>query len=132
MLSAIELETRLGDFWGTEEKFRFSPVFPKVLLTDGAKYVADNADAYWLMDVIASHIPAMKGDWFASAKLTVNSHFVTGPIAEDHKATFTLDDGNGHILATQEIEYTDFPLSTINFFVEYDEENWTILLPGEH
>ena len=39
---------------------RWSPLFRQMVLTDGAKFVADNGGAhgaYWLMDAIASHQP---------------------------------------------------------------------------
>lgn len=32
---------------------------PRVVLTDGAKYVAEHAEAYWLMDAIASYLPPL-------------------------------------------------------------------------
>ena len=52
----------LAGFSGTEEYHRYSPLFRRMLLTDGAKYVADNGGghgAYWLMDAIASHQPKL-------------------------------------------------------------------------
>jgi hypothetical protein len=47
-------------FTGTEGYIRWSPLFPRMVLTDGTKFVAENgggAGAYWLMDAIASHQP---------------------------------------------------------------------------
>jgi hypothetical protein len=52
---------------------------------------------------------------------------------KEEKGTFTLDDGNGNILYTQTIEYTDFPLDEISLFIEpLDEKRRVILLPSEH
>lgn len=41
--------------------------------------------------------------------------------------TLTCDDGNGHIVYTKEIEYTDFPLDEITFYYA----NNVIYLPSE-
>jgi hypothetical protein len=122
MKTAEELTNDMRQFYGTEEFHRFSVLFPKVVLTDGAKYLADNAEAYWLMDMIASHIRALKGDGFGVAKLQV----------ENNKGIFTLDDGNDNIKARQEIPYTDFPMSSIKLYVADNEFAWTILLPSEY
>jgi hypothetical protein len=43
----------LAQFTGSEQWYRHGLV-RKVLFTDGAKYVADTAGAYWLIDEIAS------------------------------------------------------------------------------
>src|SRR4051812_32551772 len=49
----------LEQFSGTENYYRFT-FDSDVLLTDGAKYVADNASAYWLMEAIASYQPVLR------------------------------------------------------------------------
>lgn len=43
----------LTQFTGSENWYRHG-LNPKVLFTDGAKYVADEGGAYWLLDIIAS------------------------------------------------------------------------------
>ena len=53
-------QSQLAQFSGTDGYIRWSPLFPRMVLTDGAKFVADNggtSGAYWLMDAIASHQP---------------------------------------------------------------------------
>jgi hypothetical protein len=53
----------LAGFGGSEQWHKWSPLFPNVTLTDGAKYIADNggqSGAYWLMDAIASQIEEAK------------------------------------------------------------------------
>jgi hypothetical protein len=52
-------------------------------------------------------------------KLTVRS---------DRSATLTCDDGNGTVVFTKEIEYTDFPLDEISLWFT----NNVIYLPSEH
>lgn len=110
----------LPQFIGTTHLYLINP---KVVLTDGTKYLADAADAYWLMDAIASHIMGReKVDSFAVVKLDVVGS----------AAGLTLDDGNGQVFAKQDILYTDFPLDEITLYCEWDGQRWVILLPSEH
>ena len=45
-------ESDLWQFTGTEHWYRHALV-RNVSFTDGAKYLADHAGAYWLLDIIA-------------------------------------------------------------------------------
>ena len=116
-----ELKRNLNQFTGTENYHRFSPLFRNTVLTDGALYLAEKAGAFWLMDMIASYLPGYK-DVFASAKL----------IRSGEGGRFTLDDGNGSIFCTQDIEYSDFCLDEIMLFVAKQEGLWVIMLPSEY
>jgi hypothetical protein len=93
-----------------------------ILYTDGVKYVAETAGAYWLIDEIAF---AQRGEKrlateeFQLWKLTVNP---------DHTATLGCEDGDGGVVFTKAIEYTDFPLAEIILYFI----NNTILLPSEY
>ena len=118
-----EIKQALRQFTGTEAWHRH---LPGVLLTDGAKYLAEECGAYWLMDVIASHIPSIPHDeTFTIAQLTVN------PM---NKAFFTLaDDAPAtKIYANQSISYTDFPLDEVKLYVIREGNEWVILLPSEY
>jgi hypothetical protein len=44
---------QLNQFIGTEKYYRISR---KHLLTDGTKYLAEEAECFWMMDAIASHL----------------------------------------------------------------------------
>lgn len=117
---AAVLTQTLPQFTGTERYYR---LYPGVLLTDGAKYLADEAEAYWLLDVIWSHMPRVpKDEWFVCAKL------------ERHHegASFTLEDGNGGVYAQQAISYTDFPLEEVTLYVARQDSVWVVLLPSEY
>jgi hypothetical protein len=48
------------------------------------------------------------------------------------RVRWDFDDGNGFVFATQDIEYTDFPLNEINLFCCYDGKHWVIMLPCEY
>lgn len=116
----------LNYYTGTEQWYRYSPLlFPSMLLTDGTKYVADSAGAYWLMDAIASHIlhkPEVRSESFVLCRLEVSAG----------KAMLTLDDGDGTILAEQAIDSTDFPAPGIMLYAINDGKYWTLLLPSEY
>jgi len=93
-----------------------------VLFTDGAKYVADQAGAYWLLDEIAiiqPHDPCVAAEEFQVWKLAVNA---------DQTGRLTCDDGNGRVVFTKPLEYTDFPPDGITLYFV----NNTILLPSEY
>jgi len=111
----------LAFFSGSEGFYRYSPLFPKTLLTDGSKYVADKGQAYWLMDAISS--------WQTRKKVR-QEEFQVWKLkrTKDNEALLTAEDGNGNKIARQKIPYTDFPLDEIKLYYVND----TILLPSEY
>jgi len=125
----------LDQFTGTDGYLRWSPLFPRMVLTDGTKFVADNGGrhgAYWLMDAIASHQPkALKNEMLRDIQ------FWTLAVAEkDGRKSAVLtcraDSGEKPVI-TQRVECTDFDLPKIDLWVEpLDENTYVILLPCEH
>jgi hypothetical protein len=111
----------LIQFTGSEQWYRHAMV-RDVLYTDGVKYVAETAGAYWLIDEIAfaqRFDKLLAAEQYQLGKLSVNP---------DHTATLTCEDGSGGVVFTKAIEYTDFPLEEITpYFM-----NKTILLPSEY
>ena len=127
MKTKDEILAELPNFYGSEQNFLYSPVlFPNVLLTEGALFIAEECGAYWLMDVISSHIPSIKkaGDTFAVARLAVGHSSALFSLTDDIPPNVTY--------ATQAIEYTDFQLDEIKFYVSFDGENWIVLLTSEY
>lgn len=119
-MDAKELSVALTQFTGTEHYYR---IHPQIVLTDGAKFLADEAGAYWLMDAIASYLRFFQPkECFACCALKVNSI----------GAELLIDDGNGNILAKQEIEYTDFPLPEIKLYGIWSDGFWVIMLTSEY
>jgi hypothetical protein len=111
----------LLQFTGSEQWYRHG-IVRDVLFTDGAKYVADQAGAYWLLDEIAlaqRYEKTVADEEFQLWKLTVDP---------DHTATLTCEDGNGRAVYSKAIEYTDFPLPEIALYFT----NNVILLPSEY
>ena len=119
-INASQFELELRQFTGTEGYYRLSL---SVVLTDGTKYLADTAGAYWLMDAISTYLPQFTGrEEFVVAKLNVGNG----------NADLVLDNGNGHVLDTQHIEYTDFPLQSIQLYACWAGEFWVLMLPSEY
>ena len=112
----------LRQFTGSENWYRHGLV-RDVLYTDGAKYLAEHGEAYWLLDEIAfaqRHDTRLAAEEFQLWKLIVDQ--------EDDSAVLTCDDGNGRILWREDIPFTDFPLPEVTLYFC----NNTILLPREY
>lgn len=115
-----ELQAALRQFTGTTHYYRIDS---KTLLTDGAYYLATQAGAFWLMALFSSYLLELRlDDWFTVLKLKTAGN----------KTTVTIDDGNGNVLATQEIENSDFPLDEITLYGCWDGEHWVLMLPSEY
>ena len=120
MTKALDPEI-MSQFYGSENWYRHGLV-RTVLFTDGAKYVADAAEAYWLLDEIAlaqRFDKKVAAEEFQVWKLTVNA---------DSSAQLTCEDGNYNVVSTKAIEFTDFPPEGVTLWFE----NNTIYLPSEH
>ena len=111
-----EMATELAHFTGTESytNLRYPWLRTKFLLTDGTKYLAETAKAFWLMDAIASHQTnrQIAAEPFQVWELTVN---------DKREAVLTCSDGNKAILVRQDIPATDFPLEKITLYVEQSD-----------
>lgn len=110
----------LTEFTGTERYYRISR---KHLLTDGTKFLADQAHCYWMMDAIASHLDEIgTADWFVMVRtVTTNSG-----------ALMAYEDGNGKEHARQVIPHVDLPLAEIIIYTCWNGEHWVIMLPSEY
>jgi len=100
------------------------------LYTDGVKYLAENAKAYWILDAIASWQSEfiIKSDQDLSQiqfwKLKVNS---------DKSAFLICERDLDETVITQKIPFTDFPLRDISLYLC---DMWlgqgVLTLPSEH
>jgi hypothetical protein len=110
----------MSQFSGSEHWYRFG--LTSITCTDGAKYVADTAGAYWLLDEIAlaqKYVRAVAVEEFQVWKLTVN---------EDDSAKLICEDGNYNVVFTKAIAFTDFPKEGVTLWFAND----VIYLPSEH
>jgi len=117
--SVIKL-SNLNQFIGTTAYYLIGR---RHLLTDGTKYLADQASCYWMMDAILSHLPEIGG---------CNYFIVVKVEAKDLNAVMIYSDGNNIELARQEIPYTDLLVSNIKLYACFSDEYWTIMLPSEY
>ena len=117
-LSEAELRSR---FYGSEHWYRHG-LNRNVVFTDGAKYVADEGGAYWLLDEIAL---AQRGEKAVAAE---EFQVWTLKVNADRTASLTCEDGNGKTVFEKRLDYTDFPADAITLWFEND----TIYLPSEH
>ncbi len=109
----------LSQFTGTQQYYRH---WLKLLVfTDGIKYLAENTNSFWLLDVIASFQHKLNSKYpFQLWELKVN---------EDKTATVTMkEDSNTETIVKQELEYTDFPF---DYQKIYCIDN-VVLLPSEY
>jgi len=108
----------------------------KLVYTDGVQYVAREANAYWLIDAIASYQPRIRAGEIKSPDRNLR---------EFQLWTLTLrDDGQWELccyadsglppVITQVIESSDFPEESIRFYVEPYGDGGAVclLLPSEH
>jgi hypothetical protein len=117
---ASQLQQALRQFTGTEHWWT-NPLFSGFSYTDGVKYLAGEAGAYWLIDAIFSHQcnPKVKAEGFQEWRLKVSP---------DNTAVLTCSDGNCNEICRQEIAFTDFPLDEIALYLM----NAVLLLPSEY
>ena len=82
------LKTELKQFSGGDGFYR-NPLFRGYVYTEGVKYLAAQAGAYWLIDYILSHQlePKLKGQVFQVWKIVV----------ENDSAAVTVEDGNDNV-----------------------------------
>lgn len=111
----------LLQFTGSETWHRHGLV-RDVVFTDGAKFLADRAGAYWLIDEIAFAQKASKpvaAEAFQLWTLTV---------AADKTAQLSCGDGDGRTVFEKRIPFTDFPMDQVKLYFT----DSTILLPSEY
>lgn len=114
-LSTEELQAGLEQFYGSEN-FYINPLV-KYKYTDGVKYFAENAGAYWLLQEINGLTVRLPGYFF---NIEV--------ISKDNKADIIIDDGNYNILKKKHIRFTDLPQGKWQFFLTDN----VLMLPNEY
>ena len=111
------LESDLQQFIGTENYYQN---FTGLLYTDGVKYLADNAGAHWLIDLIGSYQPKLKKYSFQLWAIDKKDDGSAG--------IYCQEDIGEPLLVKQEIEWTDFPLKEYKL---YCVDN-VLMLPSEY
>ena len=94
---------------------------PRFTYTDGVKFVATECGAYWMIDYIVS---------YQSNKTFTNEDFQVWKFTKTSGDAMQVNvtNGNNGLIQETEIEYTDFPMQSIEIWVV----NGVILLPSEY
>jgi hypothetical protein len=110
----------LSHLTGTDHYYRLNR---RCLITDGVKYLSDEAGAYWLLDAAASYLLELgTSDWFVLVRVLIS----------DSHAVLSLEDGNGSARASQQIPFNDFPLPEQMLYAYWDGDHWLLMLPSEY
>ncbi|OIN57169.1 hypothetical protein BLX24_21615 [Arsenicibacter rosenii] len=118
---ADHLTKELRRFTGTVTWFRHI-LFPKYLYTEGVRFLAEEAEAYWLIEMIFA---------FQTKPVIRNAGYFQAwdLIVHDNKtATLTCENGNCDLVFTHHLTFTDFPLPKVKMFFIHD----TLLLTSEY
>jgi hypothetical protein len=119
IMTAERLKSELAQFTGTTCYLKH---WTGMCYTEGIRHLARAAEAYWLVDAIASwqsHVRAIEPE-FQVWELVVHEN--------RHAELAARQDSGMEPIVSQKIEYTDFPMKSITLYVE----NGVLLLPSEH
>jgi hypothetical protein len=129
-LNPNALQQELNAFSGSDCVYRHP--FERLVYTEGVKFLADHAGAYWLIDALAS---------YQSRRTVRELEIQFWRLKRDAKGdgavlTCSYDIEHGEpvtVKVRQVIKYTDFPLPSIKLYVIPNGDGTvTCLLPGEY
>lgn len=118
-MDAQELRSKLYHFTGTETWFRH-PLNRGFFYTEGVRFFAEHAGggAYWFLDIVATEVfPLLEREPFLVITLDVHDN-----------ALITADDGDGKVVWSRSIDYTDCPAGVWRFYLT----NNVLTLPSEY
>ena len=133
MMNAETLLQNLQHFCGSEQYYKH---WLGLCYTDGIKYLAENAQCFWLIDAIASHQPTAKKNprlkefqlWFLHVG---TGHEFIKPKAGNAAVLTCWEDtpkAESKPVIIQQIPFTDFPLKEIKLYLQ----DKILLLPEEN
>jgi len=135
-----ELKSGLAGFTGSINWYRHW--LPNCIYSDGAKFLADKTECYWLLDVLFSFRRKVLANpvtnSFCFWTMTLNDpegKTANDPdIETDYGAKLQCweDTDKKAFRISQKIPFTDFPLSTIKLYMSYDGRYLKVFLPSEY
>lgn len=131
-LTPSQLREELAHFHGSEVFYRH-PLVRSVVYTEGVRYLAEKAEAFWLIDAIASYFgsPVMHDAIAADDRLAGMQFWTLSVTGSEAELSMVADVGEPPFIC-QPIGFTDFPLEEIDLWAGFNGEFWTLYLPSEH
>lgn len=131
-LSPPELAAQLRQFTGGGGFYRH-PLNPEVIYTEGVRFLAEQAEAFWLIDTIASYFgsPLMRRAITEDPRLADLQFWTLTVLGLVGELTMEADQGVPPAIR-QEIPFTDFPLPIVRVWAGFNGEGWALYLPSEH
>lgn len=123
----------LGQFTGSEQFYRHAFI-RAVIMSEGIMYLREAGNCYWLIDAIGSHLisPEFKKAAAKDERISL-LHFWKLAVNPDHTAMLTaVADSDESPFITQELEYSDFPMESIDIWAARNGEGYTLMLPSEY
>ena len=120
-MNSTELANGLSQFTGTEHYYRHA--LGPMKYTDGVAFFAENAGggAHWFLDIVGTELMQLQ-------QTAPFIHVVLDSSEVENRATIKADDGNDILLWSREIEFTDCPPGTWEFYLI----GGVLMLSGEY
>lgn len=100
--ATLKLENEMAQCIGTEHYYKYC--LGNLLYTDGVKHFCENAEAYWFLDTVFSHLVRMPDDFYT----------ITLKVNDDMTATLYIKGEQAK--KTQNIPFTDCPAGEWKFY----------------
>ena len=117
-------KAELEHFTGTTEWYKH-PLFKDLVYTDGVRYLAIVAQAYWLIEAIFSY---QKEPIINRDEMLSRLQIWTLEVKENRQAILSCWRDTDDLVVSQEIEYTEFPIKDMKFYLC----DTVLMLPSEY
>ncbi len=106
----------------------------RVIYTPGVQYLAERAQAYWLLDSIAFYFGSDEMVQAANRDPRLRDmQFWRLEVRADQSALLSARaDSDEDPFISQLIPFTDIPLRHVDIWAGFDGQYWTLYLPSEH
>ena len=104
-----------------------------IIYSEGVQYLAEEGQAYWLIDAIASYyITSKMRSAMAQDERLESMHFWTLTVKDERGVLVAQADSGEPAFIKQKIPYTDFLLDEVRIWAGFDGRHWVLYLPSEH